>query len=126
MTEGHGETPLGWVRLAMIPVVYGLVPLWLLGGVVVSQVVPSLREGPILHTMVSALGFSAAVLIPLVVVVGLGMAVGGLAWRMVSGWGRARDARRYDAIVGDGGVMRSDAWPDAVTPAEGPEEPVSG
>ena len=122
MTESHAETPLGWLRLAVGPVLYGLVPLWFLGGLVMGQLLPGLSDGG------ASFGFLVGLACSAVAIGALGLAIALLVFGWVAGsraaqrWRERRDFSRYEAIIGDGSVMRANAWPDP--PVEELERPL--
>jgi len=133
MAEGLGpEGALGWTRLGCATTLLTVLPLW--GGLVAALIHmwgpdwparfglqgPATWLGISLVTWV-AMAQATLVLVALGVVVALGL----LGWRVVGGWLERRSARasarRYDALVGDGGVLRPDSW--ALTDGPEPEAP---
>jgi len=115
------ESVFGWLRLGCTCSVVLLVPTWLLLSGFIHQLHPVLRAQP------WWLGLTAAG-----VVAGAGVGVAGLvvallvflirrAWDDVLAWQRDRDLERYASIVGDGDVLRPDAWDDHTAVDDVPE-----
>lgn len=126
------EGVLGWTRLGCATVLLTLFPVW---GILVAALVhlwgpewparfglkePATWLGIQLVTWVS-MGQATAMLMALGALVLVTMT----AWRVLSGWLARRSdrtsAERYDAVVGDGGVLRPDSW--ALTDGPEPEPP---
>ncbi len=117
--EGTEEGTLGWVRLGCGIVLLVILPLWL--GLLALMIHIShpqwqeaaLEDGGEALGRVDWLGIGLESALWVLVLFGGAILLLGLG-RGVSSWmaGRAdRDRRtRYDAIVGDGDVLRQDAW----------------
>lgn len=122
------EGPLGWTRLGCVTAVFSVLPIW--GGFLATFIYlwgddwptrfgldgPATFLGFELVTWVSAVQATLLLLL-LAFLVGLGLGVA----RLVSGWLERRSRRtsveRYEALIGDGAVLRPDSW--ALT--DGPE-----
>jgi len=128
--EGRPEEGLfGWTRLGCGTAVLTLAPLWF--GITAAMVYLWGRDwylalglpGPArflgLDLVWYVAGIQACVLLALILV----LVVGG--WLVVGGgsrWMERRRARairrRYESVVGDGAVLRDDAWPEVDEPTE--------
>ncbi len=132
------EGLFGWTRLGCAVAIIGVLPVW--AGLTAVVLYLWGDDWPARLGMpgpVDLLGFplvfwiaaaQSAMLLVLVALLGLlGLAlVGGVSafWERRSA---RRDAERYDAVVGDGAVLRADAWPPTLPPSEdaaaGDEDP---
>lgn len=97
------EGLVGWIRLGCTTAALALVPTWLvLTGLLVHAWGP---ERWMLAGVVAAVGLVVTSLLVL-----LAMLVGRVLARVSERRAARRRAERYDAIVGDGSVLRKDAW----------------
>lgn len=128
------EGVLGWGRLGCLWIVLAVVPLWVTLMGAFSGARPAwLEDRGLTDTVVFGMtigGWFAvfagtSTLLVLLFLVGIGFGVGAAIGR----WRRVRaeraEARRWDLVVGDGAVLRPDAWGAAAVPAsEDPTEEV--
>lgn len=104
------ESPLGWMRLVVSFGALALLPLWILATAFVLYAEYEMQMEFILRA-----GLISAILVVegAGVVVALALASRGVL-HLTSYLQQQRAARRYDALVGDGGVLQEDAWERAV------------
>ena len=108
------EQPWGWARLGCAFAGLALLPVWglLTAFVLYAELEMEMSRAPLA-------GLVAAVMVVLVagLIAALLLVVRGAA--QVAGMLRDRSARRrYQALAGDGGVLRDDAWGAAVLEGE--------
>ncbi len=104
------ESPLGWLRLLASFGALALLPIWGLAAAFVLYAEYEL-EGAYLGRAVLLSGM--LVLEGAALVVALALVVrGGL--HLISHHQHQRAVRRYEALVGEGGVLQEDAWERAV------------
>lgn len=133
-SEGWG----GWIRLVLGTLLLTALPIWFMFTAMLVHVAGSEWWAKLLPTggPISIFGLDlvwvvagAEVAIGMVVLTGL--ALGGLAGVRLVGrlWDRRSEqglARRYDAVVGDGDVLRPDAWEGVeVAPDEDEDDPTA-
>ena len=104
------ETPVGWLRLLLGFGALALLPIW---GLTTAFVLYAEYEMQTAHLLRAALVSAVLVLEGGGLVVALALLVRGGAG-LIGHLQQQRAARRYEALVGEGGVLREDAWERAV------------
>ncbi len=110
------ESPLGWARTALVFLALALLPVW---GLLTVFVLYAEYDMELSLFWIAGLVSAVLVLEAAGVVAALLLSVRG-AMRLVTLLQDRSAARRYTEVVGDGAVLRPDAWgPDVL---EGGEE----
>ena len=126
MTETGGqEGSLGWFRLGCLSAALLVVPIWILLWALFTQDtwiqddfgVVRIRSSYVVGLIEAGGWVLALIYLAIVAAVAL-RAVGRTADRI----SRRREGQRFRDVVGDGAVMRADAWSDAADKMD-PDEP---